>query len=459
MHFDAQVVLFAQLMNTSSESKKYYLATYGCQMNVYDSNLIAGMLEKNGAIQTDSMESADYIVVNTCSIRGGAEDRAYARIAKMRYFKKRNPHLKIAVVGCMAQNHGEKIPTSLEHVDYVVGPDNYAKLEELFFQEQDEEDFSHIHTQQNHQENYPGKLAKFESKYSTHVTIMRGCNKKCSYCIVPFVRGQERSRNPLEIEEEVRLAVKAGIPEITLLGQTVNSYLFLEDNSRESFSDLLIRLNRIEGLKRLRFTSPHPRHFTQDVIDAMASCESVSPYVHLPLQSGSNKILKSMRRQYTREKYLEIVTNLRKAVPNIALSTDIITGYPGEEEQDFQDTLNMVKEIEFDSAFTFSYSPREGTESFHFPETLTEDEKLHRLQTLIDLQHPITLRKTRQLLGTTQEILLEGPSHRSEHEWVGTTNCFKKVVLPFVDHFHSGALVEAKIADCRGNTLVGSVIN
>jgi tRNA-2-methylthio-N6-dimethylallyladenosine synthase len=435
-----------------SEAKSYYLATYGCQMNEYDSNLIAEMLEKRGLQEVTDMNEADVVIVNTCSIRGGAEDKAYARISSMRYQKRNNPNLKIAVVGCMAQNHGDKIPVSLEHVDYVVGPDNYQELEDKLFGEEDTS--TQILTDQDDFENYSGLVAKIQSKVSAHVTIMRGCNKKCTYCIVPYVRGKERSRDPQEIEDEVRRAVDQGIPEITLLGQTVNSYRVPGEN----FAMLLRRLSKIEGLRRIRFTSPHPRHFTTDVIEAMAECDNISKHLHMPLQSGSNAMLKKMRRQYTRERFLEIVEEIREAIPNVGISTDIITGFVGETEEDYQDTLSLVEQVRFDSAFMFSYSPREGTTAFNEIETLTETEKSARLEKLIAIQNQITIEKLGEMVGKTEDILLEGPSHRSDSEWIGKTDCFKKVLVPYSSKLQAGQILPAHITELRGMTLAGNLV-
>lgn len=483
--------------NISNTSSHYYLATFGCQMNVYDSNMIASMLEKNGLTPTDTADDAAVVIVNTCSVRGGAEDRAYARIAAMRHYKKLRPDLKIAVVGCMAQNHKEKIPTSLEHVDFVVGPDNYQQLEKLLFPhaplDEFQSDFIHntltttapekkkyltvtqealdkspyassaskkkriaipILTEQNPIENYLGHTAKLDSPVSTFITIMRGCNKKCSYCIVPFVRGVERSRPPEEIVREVRAAVEMGVPEITLLGQTVNSYRIPKQTN---FADLLLRLVEIDGLSRIRFTSPHPRHFTTGVIQVMANSPKICPHVHMPMQSGSDRILKSMRRQYTSAQYRHIVDELRSTIPGIAITTDIIVGYPGETEDEFLATQNMMREIEFDAAFMFAYSAREGTEAYAFPESLSETQKGQRLQSIIDLQHPITKKLTEIWIGKDVDVLLEGPSERDPKNWVGKTPHFKKVIVPYTEDMRAGQIASVHISDCKGITLVGTL--
>jgi tRNA-2-methylthio-N6-dimethylallyladenosine synthase len=435
--------------NDSSANGKYFMATFGCQMNVYDSNLIGGMLEKKGMASTQDAAQADVLIVNTCSIRGGAEDRAYARIAAMRHYKKRNPDVRIAVIGCMAQNHGEKIPVELDHVDYVVGPDNYRELEAMLFKERAKAPA--ILTEQNAFENYDGIMAKLDSAVSCHITIMRGCNKRCTYCIVPTVRGVERSREARSIVEEVERAVSEGVKEVCLLGQTVNSYRTEEDD----FASLLRKLNRVEGLKRIRFTSPHPRHFDSKTIRAMAESEKVCNHVHMPLQSGSNAMLKKMRRQYTRERFLEIVAELRANIPNVAVSTDIITGFVGETEEDFLQTLSMVEEVGFDSAFMFSYSPREGTPAFSEIETLSAAEKQERLERLIQLQMGISERKLEAMAGRVEEILLEDRSSRDDGEWMGKTGCFKKVIIPHAAGLEKGSLVKARILSRSGLVLRG----
>jgi tRNA-2-methylthio-N6-dimethylallyladenosine synthase len=428
------------------------MATFGCQMNVYDSNLIGGMLEKRGMRPTGEAGEADVLIVNTCSIRGGAEDRAYARIAAMRHYKKRNPAVRIAVIGCMAQNHGEKIPVELDHVDFVVGPDNYRQLEGMIFSAPEKR--TRVLTEQNAFENYDGIMAKLDSAVTCHITIMRGCNKRCTYCIVPTVRGVERSREASSIVAEVERAVSEGVKEVCLLGQTVNSYRTEADD----FASLLRKLNEVRGLERIRFTSPHPRHFDTKTIRAMAESPKVCRHVHMPLQSGSNAMLKKMRRQYTRERFLEIVDELRAAIPGVGLSTDIIAGFAGETERDFEETLAMVEQVGFDSAFMFAYSPREGTPAFGETETLTAEAKQERLERLIALQMRITEKKLDAMAGRVEEILIEDRSSKDAAEWAGKTSCFKKVVLPDAPGLGKGALVRARILGRSGITLRGESV-
>jgi tRNA-2-methylthio-N6-dimethylallyladenosine synthase len=450
---------------------KYLLATFGCQMNEYDSNLVGSMLENRGMSLTENPDEASLFIVNTCSIRGKAEDTAYARIAALRHHKRMRPDIRIAVIGCMAQNHGEKIPTALEHVDYVVGPDGYRELEGLVFGNKEEQGIEvaaaarpsppaslaaagpKVWTEQNDFENYDGMMARLTDSVACHITIMRGCNKRCTYCIVPKVRGVERSRGSGEILAEVRRAVSEGIHEVCLLGQTVNSYRADGVN----FAGLLRLLQEIEGLRRIRFTSPHPRHFDSETIRAMAECDKVCNHVHMPLQSGSNSLLKKMRRQYTRERYLEIVGELRAAIPNVSITTDIIAGFVGETEQDLEDTLSLMEAVRFDHAFMFAYSPREDTPSFEEVETLTAADKQARLERVIELQMRHTEERLDALIGREEEILLESPSSRDDREWVGKTRCFKKVIVPAGPGVAKGAFVKARITSRRGLVLRGEV--
>ena len=431
---------------------RYLLATYGCQMNEYDSNLVAAMLEKRGMTLTENPDEADLFVVNTCSIRGGAEDKAYARIATLRHHKRSRPDVRIAVIGCMAQNHGEKIPTALEHVDYVVGPDGYGELEGMLFE--DAADGPRVWTEQNDFENYEGMVARLDGSVSAHVTIMRGCNKRCTYCIVPSVRGVERSRDAAEVVAEVRRAVEQGVREVCLLGQTVNSYRA----ESVTFADLLRRLQEVDGLRRIRFTSPHPRHFDTATIRAIAECDKVCKHVHMPLQSGSNALLKKMRRQYTRERYLEIVDELRAAVPDVAITTDIIAGFVGETEADLEDTLSLMDAVRFDHAFMFSYSPREGTPAFGETEILTAADKQARLERVIERQMLHTEERLDARLGRVEEILIEGPSFRNDAEWMGKTDGFKKVIVPAGPGVEKGAFVRALVRERRGLILRGEVV-
>ena len=429
---------------------RYHLATYGCQMNEYDSAMIAQMLARFGAVSVSSPENADVIIVNTCSVREKAEETAIARIFQFKPVKQANPDLKIIIVGCMAKNRGEELLKKLKFVDFIVGPDQYRKIPELLELPQKKRlaflDF-------DLEENYVGESAKILTPFSTHITIQRGCNKRCSYCIVPYVRGPEKYRLSSDILREVNEAAAQGVSEIMLLGQTVNAYR----DGNETFASLLNRVSEIEGIKRIRFTSPHHRHYTQELLEVLTQNPKVCHHAHIPLQSGSNAILKKMRRQHDMETYYGIIDYLRSADPLYHISTDIICGFVGESEKDFEETLEAVERVQFDTAFMFVYSPRRGTESFKETEILTEDEKKERHTRLTEIQNAITLKRNKLMLGRTETLLVERLSSRDSSEMMGKTDNFKKVIFKPEDNVKPGDYVKCKIDDIRGWTLRGTL--
>lgn len=431
---------------------KYHLATYGCQMNEYDSAMIAQMLSRHGAVSVSDPDKADVIIVNTCSVREKAEDTAIARIFQFKPLKQANPDLKIIIVGCMAKNKGAELLKRLKFVDYIVGPDQYRKIPELLLAPRKKRlsflDFDIT-------ENYVGESAKILSPFSTHITIQRGCNKRCSYCIVPYVRGPEKYRLCEDILREVSEAASQGVSEVMLLGQTVNAYR----DGNENFATLLNRVSEIKGIKRIRFTSPHPRHYTQELLEVLTQNPKVCHHAHIPLQSGSDKILKKMRRQHDMETYYGIIDYLRSADPLYHISTDIICGFVGETEEDFEQTLEAVKKVQYDTAFMFVYSPRRGTESFLETEILTEEEKKQRHTRLTEIQNSITLERNRMMLGRTETLLVERASSRDETEMMGKTDNFKKVIFKPNGNIKPGDYVRCKIDDIRGWTLRGSLIS
>lgn len=432
---------------------KYHLATYGCQMNEYDSNMVAAMLEDRGFAESGSPEEADLVIVNTCSVRGKAEENIYQRIHLLRPLKDAKPDMRIAVIGCMAENHGARILKALKHVDVVAGPDQYKQLVELVAHPTEVRNRRKkpVFTGFDIQENYSEDYAKVSSSYSSHITIQRGCNKRCAYCIVPFTRGQEKYRPAAQILEEVHRAVDKGVKEISLLGQTVNSYRTQED----TFASLLTRISEVNGVERIRFMSPHPRHYSDALLEVLTTNPKMCRHAHLPLQSGSSKILQSMRRQYDVEDFLSIVERLRAFDPFYGLSTDIIVGFVGESEEDFQETLQIVERVQFDGAYMFSYSPREGTEAFPWKEDVDEPTKSRRLQDVIDLQNRITLERNRAMIGRLEPVLLESPSYRDALELVGKTDNFKKVIVPWKDGMEAGTMIPVRITDMKGWTLRG----
>ncbi len=429
---------------------RYHLATYGCQMNEYDSAMIAQMLARFGAVSVSSPENADVIIVNTCSVREKAEETAIARIFQFKPAKQANPDLKIIIVGCMAKNRGEELLKKLKFVDFIVCPDQYRKIPELLELPKRKRlaflDF-------DLEENYVGESAKILTPFSTHITIQRGCNKRCSYCIVPYVRGPEKYRLSSDILREVNEAAAQGVSEIMLLGQTVNAYR----DGNETFASLLNRVSEIEGIKRIRFTSPHPRHYTQELLEVLTQNPKVCHHAHIPLQSGSNAILKKMRRQHDMETYYGIIDYLRSADPLYHISTDIICGFVGESEKDFEETLEAVERVQFDTAFMFVYSPRRGTESFKETEILTEDEKKERHTRLTEIQNAITLKRNKLMLGRTETLLVERLSSRDSSEMMGKTDNFKKVIFKPEGNVKPGDYVKCKIDDIRGWTLRGTL--
>ena len=406
-------------------------------MNEYDSARLAAILEFNGASPALMPEKADIILVNTCSVRAKAEESAIARIWDLKKLKVEKRNLKIGVLGCMAKNRGESLFKDLPFLDFILPPDEYQKLPEILFKK-----------------NNPAPqtpFAKLSNKYSAFIAIQSGCNMRCAYCIVPYVRGREQYREPASVLKEIEAATEAGVSEIVLLGQTVNGYRY----KGLSFAELLKQVADIKEVERIRFISPHPMHYTSELLDVLMSAQKIAPHVHLPAQSGSNSVLKKMKRQYTREAYLSIVEALRSFNPLYGITTDIICGYPGETEEEFEETLSLLQEVRFDSAFMFAYSPREGTPSASEEELIAEEEKKSRLQQVIDLQNSITLERAKLMLGRQEKILLEKPSRRNPNEWVGKTGNFKKVILPAQPDFREGIYVECVIENLKGHTLWG----
>ncbi|WP_407443169.1 tRNA (N6-isopentenyl adenosine(37)-C2)-methylthiotransferase MiaB [Fibrobacter sp.] len=447
--------------------KKYHLATYGCQMNEYDSAMIAEQLELRGCIATDTPENADFIIVNTCSVREKAEDTAIANISKLKHAKELNPNLKIAVCGCMAKNRGEELQKRLKMVDFFVGPDQYRKIPDLFFEDAEKPNSNangkpikhhkrpRLFLDEDINENYLGEYAKLQSDFSTFVTIQRGCNKRCSYCIVPYLRGPEKYRDMNDVLTEVQRAADKGVSEVMLLGQTVNAY----KTKDADFATLLTKVSEIGGIKRIRFTSPHPRHYTNELIDVLLNNPKVCHYAHIPLQSGSDTMLKKMRRQHNMEQYMTVIEQLRSKDPFYGISTDVICGFVGETADDFEQTMKAFEACQFDTAFMFIYSPRKGTESFKETETLTAEEKLERHTRLVELQNAITLKRNEMMLGRTEELLVEKNSIRDDSELRGRTDNFKKVVFKPEEGriIKPGDYVKVKLDDIRGWTIRGTL--
>jgi len=433
-------------------SKSYFIETYGCQMNVADSELISGLLTREGFSETKDIHTADAIFVNTCAIREHAEDKVHSRLGYYHQIKRKNPKTIIGVLGCMAQNLKEDILESKPFVDIVLGPDSYRRLPEMI-RERSNESSHLVDTKLSRFEVYDDMFPSRNKGINAWISIMRGCDKFCTFCIVPFTRGRERSRSVEGIVQEAAQAVSDGFIEVTLLGQNVNSY----HHEGQKFHELLDAVAQIPGLKRIRYTSPHPEDMTQDVLNVMAKYDNICNYVHLPLQAGNDKVLNRMNRTYTKDQFLARVNQIRNTLPNVGISTDIIVGFPGENEAEFQETMDVMEVVKFDSAFTFKYSSRPGTKAAEFDDHVPEDEKQHRLERLIEMQQKHTLFRNKTIVGRVEMVLVEKESKRSKKQWAGRTDANKWVVFN-KENAKIKDLIPVKIMDARGITLHGEIV-
>ncbi len=413
-------------------------------MNVSDSELIISVLDNDGYEQVDSIDDADIILFNTCSVREHAEQRVLGRVSNERHRKIQKPSLKIGLLGCMAQRIGERLVSDDLGIDFAVGVDQYHALPEILRETCGSElgfDSEQI---------YEGIIPKHQGEHCAFITIMRGCNNFCSYCIVPYVRGRERSRPYSDIKKDIEQALSSNMFDITLLGQNVNSYLF----DGMAFPALLRQIEKdFEGIKRLRFITSHPKDLSDELIETMANSSILCNHIHLPMQSGDNEVLRRMNRSYSIEDYMLIVDKLRKAVPDIALTTDLIAGFPGESKEQFEATLSAMERIGFDYAFCFKYSPREGTEAANNENQVPESERLKRLQEMIELQRKITLDKYREMIGKEVEVYVEGFSKKSKKKVSGKSRDFKICVLSG-DANDIGTIKRAKVLNATAGTLI-----
>ena len=438
-------------MNFNMNENKYYIETYGCQMNVYDSELVASLLKKNGYSETDKIESADVIFLNTCAIREKAEETVHNRLDSLHYLKRKNPNLLLGVLGCMAKNLKDGILESRPYVDVVLGPDSYRRLPEILNDRKISDHF--VDTRLSKFEVYDEMFPSRKEGINAWISIMRGCDKFCTFCIVPFTRGRERSRSIESVVNEAKKTVSEGFVEVTLLGQNVNSYRTPEGN----FADLLSELAKIKGLNRIRYTSPHPQDMTDDVLKVMSDNANICNYIHLPLQSGSNRILNRMNRTYNRDDFLTLCDKIKAYMPDCSISTDIIVGFPGETEDDFNDTLDIVRKVEFNSSFMFKYSSRPGTKASQYSDQISESIKQNRLEKLIQLQKRITQKVNRNLIGKELQVIVEKESKKSNKQWAGRTDgntwaIFDKMNFKIKDS------VVLRIDDAQGVTLFGTPI-
>lgn len=438
--------------------KKYLIRTFGCQMNEHDSEKISWVLEDMGYEETDMDEESDLIIFNTCAVRKSAENRVYGQIGELKNLKRKNPNLIIAICGCMMQREEvlEFITSKFKHVDIIFGTNNIHKIPQLL-NNYEKTGQTVIDIIEENREIDESLEANRKYSFKSFVNIMYGCNNFCTYCIVPYTRGRERSREPELIIKEIEKLSENGCVEVTLLGQNVNSYGKTLDIDY-SFADLVRAIDKIEGIERIRFMTSHPKDISDELIKLYGEMDKLCNHLHLPVQSGSNRILKLMNRKYTREDYLNIISKIKTINPKISITTDIIIGFPSETEDDFNDSLELVKEVGFDSSFTFLYSVREGTPAAKMKDQVDDKIKHLRFQRLMDVLHPIGLEQNKKLLGKTVKVLVEEVSKNNEKILSGRTNSAKLVHFE-ADRSLIGQLVDIRINNVKTFTLEGVLVS
>lgn len=431
--------------------RKVYLETYGCQMNVADSEVVLSIMHGAGYRLTNTLTEADVVFVNTCAVRENAEERVYGRLGEFWRYKKENPAVVVGVLGCMAERLRKNLLQSESSVDLVVGPDEYRKLPELVENALAGE--KGIAVRLSRVENYDDIIPLRTEGISAWLSVMRGCDKFCTFCVVPFTRGRERSRTLHSVVKEVEHLSAQGFKEVTLLGQNVNSYR----DGEFDFADLLASVARVDRSMRVRFTTSHPQDMSDKLIDTIAEHENICNYIHLPVQSGSDRILQLMNRTYSADHYLKLVDNIKRRIPAVSLSTDIIAGFPTETEDDHRMTLDLMRDVQFDGAFTFKYSPRENTKAWHMGDDVPDEVKVRRLTEIIELQREISWKRNQQHVGQTMEVLVEGPSKKSEEDFCGRTDTNKMVVFPKGD-MKPGEYFDIRIERANSATLFGVAV-
>ncbi len=444
---------------TGGAEKKLFIETYGCQMNVADSEVVASIMQMAGYTLCDKIEEADAIFVNTCSIRDNAEQKVLSRLAYFQSLRKHHKPLVIGVLGCMAERVREQLVTE-NGVDLVAGPDSYLDLPNLVGAAERGEKAVNVElsTTETYREVIPSRIGL--NRISGFISIMRGCNNFCSYCIVPYTRGRERSREPESILGELADLKAKGFKEVTLLGQNVNSYRYERpDGTVVDFPALLAMVAQAAGEMRVRFTTSHPKDMSDETLHVIAAWPNLCRHIHLPVQSGSNRILKLMNRKYTREWYLDRIAAIRRILPGCGITTDMFSGFHSETEEDFEETLSLMREVGFDSSFLFKYSERPGTyASKHLPDDVPEEVKIVRLQRMIDLQNELSLESNRRDIGHEFEVLVEGFSKRSREQLFGRTSQNKVVVFDKGSH-RIGELVRVRVTDASSATLLGEALD
>lgn len=446
--------------NKTGKKKSCVLHTFGCQMNEHDSEMLISMLEAMGYTQAISEDSSDLVIYNTCAVRENAELKVYGNLGHLKSIKKKRPDMKIVVCGCMMQQPHivDEIKQKYNHVDIIFGTHNLYKFPELLLESFEQEKIL-VDVWDVDGEVVEGLKSNRKFDVKAFVNIMYGCNNFCTYCIVPYTRGRERSRIPQDIIDEIKELVENGVKEVTLLGQNVNSYgKTLEENDRIDFATLLRKVNEVEGLERIRFMTSHPKDISDDVIYAMRDCDKVCEFLHLPFQSGSTSLLKKMNRHYSKEDYLRIVEKAKNEVPGLAFSTDIMIGFPGETEEDVDDTIDIVEEVRYDSAFTFIYSKRRGTPAAKMEEQIPEEVKHSRFNRVLDAVNRISGEVNAEYLGKEVEVLVEGASKKVSDIYSGKTRQNKTVNFTGGDENLIGKLVIVKVTDPKSFSLNGELV-
>lgn len=432
--------------------KKVYIETYGCQMNVYDTEIVKTILSKNDYGFTEKPEDAQVIFLNTCSVRENAHQKVNNRISQLKHLKRSNKALVMGVLGCMAQNLRKELLNEKVGVDIVAGPDSYKKLPEMLAKVNGtgEKDF---YLTLSEFETYSDVFPTREGGLNAWIAVMRGCDNFCTFCVVPYTRGRERSRDPNNIVEEVQQLASQGYKQITLLGQNVNSYTYDDYD----FADLIEMSSKVQGIERIRFTSPHPKDFPEKLLQVIATNDKACKQIHLPLQAGNSRVLDMMNRTYAKEEFLNLAEHIRETIPDIVLTTDIIVGFPTETETEFQDTLDVMKQVKFDSSFMFKYSERKQTiASRKFPDDISEEQKTSRIARVVEMQRQHSYERNKSHLGQVFEVLVEGKSKKPNQQ-MGRTDGNKIIVFPD-GNYQTGAVVEVKVDEVTTNTLIGTVV-
>lgn len=409
-------------------TRYYYILSYGCQMNQSDSEHYAGQLEELGYAATEDIQKADVILLNTCCVRETAEGKTLGKIGELKHLKDKKPDLIIAITGCMAQEWQDRLFKRAPHIDLVIGTHNIHRLIDLIKERQDKKDH-YIAADMNMPAFHDVPTKRFY-KFFAWIPIMNGCNNFCTYCIVPYVRGREVSRSISDVVEEVKKTADAGYKEITLLGQNVNSY-GKDRRDGTDFAKLLYEVNAIDGIERIRYMTSHPKDMNREAIDAIAGCEKVVNHMHLPIQCGDDELLKRMNRGYTVDHYMDLVDYARKKIPDLVLTTDIIVGFPGETEEMFCHTLDLLKRCQYDMAYTFMYSPRTGTPAAKMEDQISQEEKSSRLQRLMDVQNVYSLARNMAMENHVYDVIVEGPTKNDENHWFGRTRGNKMIIWEY----------------------------